>query len=180
MSSDGMEKAQEGQPRDGNCWAGALTAALDTRDQGQEKSCLNPQPLLKSRTCNQENTDFWLGPNIKWIGRKTSTERWFCSSKPSKVHKLILGANVTEMLWSAYSQKPSGMQSCTGHQHWPWVPKAELSTRAPQWKGPQAPQDHNQTMLLLHPPAPKEPCVPTRTLIITGTWAMLLKPVHSA
>lgn len=48
------------------------------------------------------------------------------------------------------------------------VPKAELSTQAPQGKGPQAGQDHNQTMLLLHPPAQKEPSVPPRTFIITG------------
>lgn len=56
------------------------------------------------------------------------------------------------------------------------VPKAELSTQA-QGKGPQPGQDHNQTMLPLHPPAQNEPSVPPRTFIITGKRAVLLKPV---
>lgn len=54
--------------------------------------------------------------------------------------------------------------SSTGHEI--PVPKAELSTQTPQGKGPQAGQDHTQTMLLLHPPAQKKPTVPPRKNII--------------
>lgn len=64
LSSDGMGSAQEGQPWAENCWAGALVAALDTRDQGQQKSeILLEASASAEKDCNQENTDFWLGPN---------------------------------------------------------------------------------------------------------------------
>lgn len=93
------------------------------------------------------------------------------------------------MLWSAHAQKLRGMQSCTGQQ--PCLHSMAISSIPEQRLSP--PHKHHKESVPKQvrtgpqpnhapsaPPAQKEPSVLPATIVITGKWAMPLKPLQSA
>lgn len=87
------------------------------------------------------------------------------------------------MLWSAHAQKLRGMQSCTGQQ--PCLHSMAISSIPEQRLSPPH-KDHKERVpkqVRTGPQpnhAPAAPSVPPATFVITGKWAMPLKPVQSA